>query len=108
MLAGPAKEFPGAKILIGHSGLGLDGLEKAIRLTNEHPNTYLDLTSSVCYFGLVEKMVAEAGSERVLFGTDLPFIDPRQKVGQVAFARITEEAKEKILGLNAAQLFGIG
>ncbi len=52
-------------------------------------------------------MVHEAGADRVLFGTDLPFLDPRPQLGRVAFAKISDDEKRLILGLNASRIFGI-
>jgi len=104
-LAGPARDFPRAKIVVGHAGSLFPLAESSIRLAKDVPNTYLDLTGSTCPYGLLEWMVAEIGADRVLFGTDLPFLDPRQQLGRVALSRLSEVDKAKILGLNAAQLF---
>ena len=45
-----------------------------------------------------------AGADRVLFGSDMPEQDVRHHVGRVLTADISEEAKRKVLGLNAARL----
>jgi predicted TIM-barrel fold metal-dependent hydrolase len=97
-----AKQFPRVKILLGHSGV----IEEEIyaQAVSECDNMYLETCSSFAWYGLMERLVAMAGSERVLFGTDMPFLSPDQQIGRVLFARITDEDKRKILGLNAQRL----
>ena len=102
-----AKEFPRVKVILGHSGGSIDGMETAIDAAKEAGNIYLDLCCSNMPDGIIELMVKEVGAERVLFGTDTWFFDGRAKIGQVAAARIPDADKRKILGLNAKRLFRI-
>ena len=44
----------------------------------------------------------------MLFGSDMPEQDARYQVGRVATADITDEAKRKVLGLNAIEVLGLG
>jgi hypothetical protein len=53
----------------------------------------------------IEKLVEGIGSERVLYGTDLPWFDPMYPTGCVAHAAIGEEDKRNILYRNAMRLF---
>ncbi len=101
------KEFPRARIIIGHSGVTPQGIREAIQAANRTPNLYLDLTKSYMHRGLLEEMTAAVGAERLLFGTDFPFLDCRPQIGYVAIARIPDENKRKIFGLNAKQLFDL-
>ncbi len=96
-----AHRFPDVPILMGHSG-GYDiaAMEEAIRVSRENGNAFLDLTLSGMFEGVVERFVQEAGAQKVLFGSDMPFIDPRAGLGRVVFARISDAAKEAILGAN--------
>lgn len=106
LMFGPiAAEFPKANILLGHSGGVATGIDKAIQIVKEHTNVYLDLACSRFYHGILELMVKEVGAERILFGTDMPFLDCRPRIGAVAIARISDEDKRKIFGLNAKRLF---
>jgi uncharacterized protein len=98
-----ADEFPRIKILLGHSGITEEEIySEAVR---KHDNIWLETCSSFAWYGLIERLVAMAGAERVLFGTDMPFMSPDQQIGRVLFARITDEDKRKVLGLNAQNLF---
>jgi predicted TIM-barrel fold metal-dependent hydrolase len=57
------------------------------------------------WHGLLEQMVAGAGADRVLFGSDIPFVDPRGQLGRVAFARLPDDALRLIFGGNARRLW---
>jgi predicted TIM-barrel fold metal-dependent hydrolase len=37
----------------------------------------------------------------------MPFMSPDQQIGRILFARITDEEKRKILGLNALEVFNL-
>jgi hypothetical protein len=51
-------------------------------------------------------MVDQLGPERVLFGSDFPFIDQRMSLGRVAYADLDPESRRAILGENSRRLFG--
>ncbi|MFH0963470.1 MAG: amidohydrolase family protein [Planctomycetota bacterium] len=102
-----AKDHPRVKVILGHSGGLIEGMEAAIGLARTAQNIYLDLCCSIMPDGIIELMVKEVGAERILFGTDVNSYDGRAKIGQVAAARISDDDKRKIFGLNAKRLFGI-
>ena len=102
-----ADSYPDAIIILGHSGGEYDGILEAIEVAKEFPNVYLDTASSRIYAGVIEMMVDEVGAERVLYGSDVPFLSPVPQIGKVIYADIGESEKEMILGKNAAKLFGI-
>jgi predicted TIM-barrel fold metal-dependent hydrolase len=107
-VGGVAAEFPNATFLLGHSGGTWEGHLQAIEVAKERPNVYLETCISRSPFGAIEWMVREVGAERVVFGTDQPFIDPRPQLGRIAFAKIADAERRLILGGNAARLLGIG
>ena len=102
-----AENYPDAIIILGHTGGEYDGVFEAIEVAKKHPNVYLDTASSRLYPDVIEMMVREVGAERILYGSDVPFISPVPQVGKIVYADISESDKEKILGLNTAKLFGI-
>jgi predicted TIM-barrel fold metal-dependent hydrolase len=99
------KQFPDVAILLGHSGGTPGGMDESIAAAKEWDRLYLDLTGSQLPRGMLEVMVQQVGAERVLFGTDIPFVDCRPQVGYVAVARISDDEKRLILGRNAQRLF---
>lgn len=100
-----AGNYGGAKVILGHSGGSPEGHEECARVAKEFPNVYLDTCGSQHYYGSLERLVSAVGAERILFGTDLPFIDPRPQLGRVLFSTISDDDKRLILGLNALRLF---
>jgi len=102
---GLAGQFANVSFIIGHSASGWQVMEQGVSEAKARENVYLDLTGSRLLRGLLEEMVRGIGAERVLFGTDVPFIDPRPGLGRVLMARISDDEKRLVLGLNAKRLF---
>ena len=98
-----AKEYAGINWIMGHSG-GPYGSYVATQIAKELSNVYLDITLSMCPARQIEFFIAEVGSERVLFGTDNPFIDPRPQIGRVCLAEISREDRVNIFSGNAKRL----
>lgn len=108
--AGLLDAVPNAKILMAHSGgcpTALGDWFRAIEVARHYPNLYLDTASSQIDMGYVEAMVAGVGAERVIFGTDLPLIDPFFGLAKVTGSDLSEEEKELVLGENILRLVGI-
>lgn len=99
-----AKSYRNAIFIMGHSGGDLRSMFLAVELAKDVNNIYLDLTGSAMYNGIIEYYVEKIGSERILFGTDFPFIDPRPAIGWVRGSKIREEDKLNILHKNAEKI----
>ena len=99
-----AEQYPDAAFLRAHSGFRYSGARDCIEQAKRHPNFYLDLASAHMNLGLIEYIVGEIGADRVLFGTDIPLYDMRFCVGSILFARISDDDKRKIFGLNMQRL----
>ena len=97
-----AQAYPRAKFLLGHSCHG--EWDAAVKLAHDFPNIYLELTAVFNDRGVLEKFVHEAGSDRLLFGTDLPWFDPHHAVGSLLSAHITDEDRHNICHRNAEKL----
>ena len=97
-----AERWPDIPLLLGHSCYG--AWAEAIALAKAHPNVYLELCAAYHVFGLLEWMVREAGSTKVIYGTDYPWFDPMVVVGCVTYAHISEEDMANILYNNARSI----
>jgi predicted TIM-barrel fold metal-dependent hydrolase len=97
-----AERYAHARLLLGHSCHG--EWDAAVALANEFPNLYLELTAIFDDRGGLEKFAAEAGSQRMLFGTDLPWFDPHQAVGALFSAHLSDEQIHDICHRNAEKL----
>lgn len=102
-----ASQYPDANFIMGHSGADILAMEDTIKIVNKRENVFSDLTISMVYEGNVEWFVGEMGSKKVLFGTDMPYFDPRPNFGRVALAQISDDEKKDILGLNMKKLLNI-
>ena len=97
--------YPRIRWVLAHAAGRQD--QDAVHAALASPNVFLETCSSGSALGAVEFAVNGAGADKVLFGTDLPIMDPRQQLAKVATANISLEAKRKVLGLNAARLLGL-
>ena len=102
-----AARYPRARFVAGHSGNVAEQRAQALTVARRHSNVYLETSSTFRTPGVIEELVSEAGAERVLFGSDMPLMDPRPQLGKIITAKITEEQKRLILGSNARQLLSM-
>jgi len=102
-----AERYPEAWVILGHTGGCPEGMELYLPVVRAHDNILCDLCGSLMNHGIIERLVNEIGDERVLFGSDLPFIDCRPMLGYIGFANVSDESKRRILGQNAARIFGL-
>ena len=107
-LSDVAGQFPDAAFIVAHSANGWQMVESGAEEVARRENVYLDLAGSGLIYGCIEEMVSKVGAERVLFGTDMPFIDPRPGFGRLLMSRLSDDEKRLILGLNAKRLFKLG
>ncbi|MCX7887028.1 MAG: amidohydrolase family protein [Verrucomicrobiae bacterium] len=97
--------YPQVQLILGHAGGRYGGHLAAADLAKRHANVFVDLSGDCYCLGLVEYLVREVGAEKILFGSDLTWIDPRTQLGMVLDAAIPNSAKENILYLNAKRVF---
>jgi len=97
-----AERYPNVHLLLGHSVHG--DWDAAVALARDFPNIYLELTALFDDRGIFEKFVAEVGSQRMLFGTDLPWFDPHHAIGALLSAKISDEDRHNICHRNAEKL----
>ncbi|NLS77133.1 MAG: amidohydrolase family protein [Chloroflexi bacterium] len=97
-----AGRYPNIKLLMGHSCHG--EWDAAVALVRDFPHVYLELTALFDDRGIMEKFVREAGSDRMLFGTDLPWFDPHQAIGVLCNADISDDDRHNICHRNAEKL----
>jgi len=97
-----AEQYPGVRLLLGHSCHAQ--WDAAVELARDFPHVYLELTAVMDDRGALEKLSDEAGSDRMLFGTDLPWFDPHHAVGALLSANISDEDRHNICHRNAERL----
>ncbi len=102
-----ADRYPQAKVIIAHAASSWEMVEQVSEASRSRANVFLDLTGSAMLPGVVEAMAGDIGAEKLLFGSDAPFLDLRPALGRLALARISDDAKRLIFGLNAKRVFGL-
>lgn len=100
-----AQQFRRITWLAAHAGS--QDWQAYVKIARDLPNVRLELCCSQSGRGWVERFVRDVGSDRILFGSDVPFISATRQFGRVALADIPEFDKRRILGLNAASIFGL-
>lgn len=100
LLAPIARAHPRARILLGHSGVTWRGTMQAMEAAETASNLFLDLASSQHHRLILEKCARRIGAERILFGSDMPFLEASMTLAHVLTARISDVEKERILRTN--------
>lgn len=106
-LYGLAEMFPRITFIIGHALSGWPATDLNTAAAKVLPNVMLDTTGSLLAYDILPEAVRRVGAERIIWGTDNPFIDPRPGLGRVLMARLPDDDKRLILGLNAKRVFGL-
>jgi len=96
--------FPESSLLLAHAGCV--NAEGYIKVACDCPNVFLDTAYSRSPRGLVERLVASAGAEKVVWGSDAYFYSQSSQVGKVLGAQISDEEKRMVLSGNAQRILG--
>ncbi|MGH7041418.1 MAG: amidohydrolase family protein, partial [Acetobacteraceae bacterium] len=86
--------------LLGHAGVTWRGYMQAMEAAEAAPNLFLDLAGSQHHRMILERCVRRIGAERILYGSDMPFLEASMTLAHVLTARISSEATERILRAN--------
>lgn len=120
LVGGVFDRHPGLRVLLVHGGGALpyqigrlqhayEVREEASSIASKPPLSYLDnlrFDTTIFDRRALEYLIAIVGAERVLFGTDLPF-DMGDPSGIEVRDWADPATADRILGVNAAELFGI-
>ena len=91
------------RVIIPHMGM-LNGGYGAIKRHGlwALPNVYADTALASVYE--ITDYINEYGIDRIIFGSDFPFGDPKRELQKIMHLQIPQEQKEIICGLNIQQL----
>lgn len=102
LMAKIAEKYPDITIICGHSFWGT--FDHAFELLGEYPNVWFELTAVPLMRGFIEDIAQKAGSDRMLFGTDLPWFATLQGVGALCSAELTDAQRKDILYKNGDKI----
>ncbi len=104
------QHVPQARLVMAHMGghpYAFGDWHRAVAVAKKHPNLLLDTASSQIDNGMLEWAVAELGPERILYGSDMPLLDPFTQMAKVTGAELDDRAKALILGGNLQRLLNL-
>lgn len=93
-------------LLMGHGGLSQNGLLAAARLAAQVPALYFETASSRLTRHALAAVVAEAGADKVLYGSDALFLDPRTAIGRFLAADLDPADRLQVASGNLARILG--
>jgi len=97
-----ATEYPDVSFIIPHLGSFADDWRAQLALIDHlvrHPNVYAD-TSGVRRFDLLVAAVQRAGVEKILFGSDGPWLHPGLELHKIRLLGLPSAQERLILGEN--------
>lgn len=103
-----ATEYPQVDFVIPHLGSFGDDWRAHQALIDQlvrHPNVYTD-TSGVRRFDYLVAAVAQAGPDKVLFGTDGPWLHPGLELAKVRALSLPQAQESLVLGGTLRRLLG--
>ncbi|MFQ6097867.1 MAG: amidohydrolase family protein [Armatimonadota bacterium] len=98
-----AKQFPDMAFLLAHASEP-NAMPTVIEHCGPVENVHFDITGYPMHRQAIENLVNAVGADRVLFGSDIAWLNLPYELGAVLYAKISDEDREKILGLNMARI----
>jgi predicted TIM-barrel fold metal-dependent hydrolase len=107
------EEFPRLKLILAHLGNGF--WDQTLEIARKYKQVRFDTAIAISYIhsdstlddNEAVEMIKEIGSDRILFGSDYPWINPVGDIERIRGLHIGQNEKDRILGGNAAALFGL-
>lgn len=106
-----ARRHPDQPVVLSHMGMNSDVTHFVPEWVKDEPNCYLDTSASPNLPQYVYKTPMAVIPDRMMFGSDAPTLSPEVELKKLEVAEelygLTKDEKRKILGGNAARLYGI-
>jgi len=97
--------YEDAKIILGHMGHGnVIYIDASIGVAQRHPNVWLE-TSGMPMSLKIKEAVEKVGSNRVMYGSDGPWHEPKVEQLKVQLAGLEPEDLENVMHRSAQRLF---
>lgn len=104
-IAEAAEACPWTKMILAHMG-GFHHFKDVLRVCKKYPNLYVD-TCEFPFAKAIRTAALEIGSERILFGTDIPTDNPIFEIEKVKQAELDSDSEKNIFYRNIARLLKI-
>lgn len=112
-LAKVAEDFPRLTTVLAHCGVGF--FDESIEIAERFPNVYFDCCAvinpdtplvSISDDEMVS-LLRRLGTDRVFYGSDWPFYDPKSDLERISRLSLTDDEKRQILSENARRVLGL-
>ncbi len=94
-----AERYPHVRMLMGHALGSQRAFDMYAPVLRRRPNVFAS-TTNTRHPGFIEAMVHTFGDDQLVMGSDCILHTPEFSIGNLAYARISDQSKRKILGLN--------
>jgi predicted TIM-barrel fold metal-dependent hydrolase len=109
------QDFPTLRLILAHMGGGF--WDETVQIARQYPQVLFDTAIAVSHVDTgprtwlddarAVELIRAIGAERVLFGSDYPWIDPKGDIERIRQLALTAEEKRQVLGENAARMLGL-
>jgi len=103
-----ASKYSGVRFVLAHSGGRGEGRGEAVRMAKKYENVFMDLSGDIYCFNYFENMVKENIMDKILFGSDYPWVDLRSHLTRVYLSDLPTIEKQKVLRETALKVFKLG
>jgi uncharacterized protein len=101
-----AREYPDVNFIIPHLGSFADDWRAQLATIDHlvrHPNVYTD-TAGIRRFDLLQQAVRRAGAQKILFGSDGPWLHPGVELAKIRLLGLAADEEELVLSRNFLRL----
>ena len=105
LVAEVASRHPGLVLILGHAGGHFNGNIQAVEAVRKHRNVFLDICGEATRFGIVDWLVEQAGAEKVMYASDMNWLDPRCHIARVIGSKLGDKDVYMLLKGNAERIF---
>jgi len=106
------RSYPRLKLVLAHLGMGAE--QDTIRLTNKYPNVFTDTSLRLHEVGQAggwslketAEMFRRIGVDRVLFGSNYPFVSQADYIGVMEKLPLSEDERRQIGAQNFDRVYG--
>jgi len=99
------RAYPEVTFVLGHAGGRAGSFPEVLDLCRKYANVVVDISGDYFHNGMIGNLVSAIGTERILFGSDIDWIDPRCIQGMVLAAQLTDEQMLDVFKRNAERIY---
>lgn len=97
--------FPATTLILGHAGGRVGSFAEVVDLCHKYTNVMVDISGDYFHNGMIRNLVSALGPERILFGSDIDWIDPRFIQGMLLGSPLSNADLLKIFKTNAERIY---